>query len=87
MLIIMQAVYILFKLLRAGKVGWAASLLYTLTSDSGYLQTAIRIGSNIVDAQANDGSWASTGTFVPSNDTTAEMVVWLDEIYQAVGNA
>ena len=22
---------------------------------------------------------------IPSNDATAEMVVWLDEIYQAVG--
>ena len=76
----------LFKLLRAGKVGWAASVLYTLTGERKYKDMAVRVGDNIIAAQSADGSWASTGDEMASNDATAEMVVWLDEIYQAVGD-
>ena len=75
----------LFKLLRAGKVGWAASVLYTLTGESKFRDMAVRVGDNIIDAQSTDGSWSGTGLSMPSNDATAEMVVWLDEIHQAVG--
>ena len=75
----------LFRLLRAGKVGWAASVLYTLTGESKYHDMAVRVGDNIIDSQSDDGSWSATGLNMPSNDATAEMVVWLDEIYQAVG--
>lgn len=74
----------LFRLLRAGKVGWAASILYTLTRSQKYREMALKIGDNIIDAQKGDGYWNSIGFNVPNNDTTAEMVVWLDEIYQAV---
>ena len=76
----------LFKLLRAGKVGWAASVLYTLTGEKKYKDMAIRIGDNIIEAQSEQGHWAATGMDMASNDATAEMVVWLDEIYQAVGD-
>lgn len=76
----------LFWLLRAGKVGWAASVLYTLTGEKKYKNIAIKVGDNIVAQQTEDGWWASVGSEgTPSNDATAEMVVWLDEIYQAVG--
>lgn len=73
----------LFHLLRAGKVGWAASLLYTLTGESKYRAMAVRVGDNLIKAQTQDGSWGP-GEKV-QNDFTAEMVIWLDEIDQAVG--
>jgi len=74
----------LFRLLRAGKVGWAASLLYTLTREAKYQAMAIRVGDMLAETQADDGSWNLSGKY--PNDMTAEMVVWLDEIYQAVGD-
>ena len=75
----------LLRLLRAGKVAWAASVLFTLTGERKYRDMAVKIGNNIVEQQSPDGSWSSVGTEGPSNDATAEMVVWLDEVYQAVG--
>ena len=74
----------LLNLLRAGKVAWAASLLYTLTSKEVYKNLAIKIGANILSQQLEDGSWKTDVPPEPSNDATAEMVVWLDEIYQAI---
>ena len=76
----------LFGLLRAGKVAWAASVLYTLTGERKYRDMAVRIGDNIIAAQADEGYWCSVDETTPSNDTTAEMVVWLDEVHQAVGH-
>lgn len=73
----------LFRLLRAGKVGWAASVLYTLTGLEKYRAMAIRVGNVLVGTQTEDGSWTPGGRF--RSDVTAEMVVWLDEIHQAVG--
>ncbi|MBK49859.1 MAG: hypothetical protein FI718_01300 [SAR202 cluster bacterium] len=73
----------LLNLLRAGKVAWAASVLYTLTSKETYKNLSEKIGSNIISQQASDGSWHSVGEPNLRNDATAEMVVWLDEIYQA----
>ena len=77
-----------FKLLRAGKVGWASSMLYSLTREEKYRAMAIRVGDNLVDAQLDCGAWAwpEMGLTGPHNDITAEMVVWLDEIHQAVGS-
>ena len=74
-----------FKLLRAGKVGWAAGLLYTLTKQNKYLDMAIKVGDNLIDKQLDSGAWPwlMSGQIVPHNDITAEMTVWLDEIYQA----
>ncbi len=64
-------------------MAWAASVLYTLTSKEVYKNLAEKIGSNILDQQASDGGWHSVGEPMLRNDATAEMVVWLDEIYQA----
>ena len=75
----------LFRTLRAGKVGWAASVLYTLTGEEKYREMAVRVGDNIVEQQSPEGYWSATGGDEPNNDATAEMVVWLDEIHQAVG--
>ncbi len=80
----------LYRLRRAGKVGWAASVLYTLTGEQKYRDMAIKVGDNLIKSQDRIGSWSSTtddlmGNTRPNNDTTAEMVVWPDEIYQAVG--
>ena len=77
-----------FQLLRAGKVGWASSMLYSLTREEKYRDMAIRVGDNLVDAQMEDGAWAwpEMGLTGPHNDITAEMVVWLDEIHQATGS-
>ena len=74
----------LFRLLRAGKVGWAASVLYTLTGERKYREMAVRVGDNLITAQAAAGYWSLPGSDVLKNDITAEMVVWLDEITQAV---
>ena len=76
-----------FRLLRAGKVGWASSMLYSLTREQKYREMAIRVGDNLVDAQSDSGAWnwPVHGIKLPHNDITAEMVVWLDEIHQATG--
>ena len=74
----------LFRLLRAGKVGWAASVLYALTGGRKYREMAVRVGDNLIAAQAEAGYWSLPGSEVLRNDITAEMVVWLDEITQAV---
>ena len=72
----------LFRLLRAGKVGWASAVLYTLTGEPKYRDMAIRVGDMLVETQSDHGSWSLAGAY--QNDITAEMVVWLDEIDQAV---
>ena len=76
----------LFGLLRAGKVAWGASVMYTLTGDKRYKDIAIRIGENQIAMQSDDGRWVAAGKAAASNDTTAATVFWLDEIYQAVGD-
>ena len=46
---------------------------------------AIKVGDNLIDKQLDSGAWPwlMSGQIVPHNDITAEMTVWLDEIYQA----
>ena len=48
---------------------------------------AVRVGDNLIATQSENGrgSGAVTGRAGPNNDATAELVVWLDEIHQAVG--
>ena len=75
----------LFRLVRAGKVGWAASLLFTLTREEKYLSMAIRIGNNLLALQSEHGYWSGVGQTTPNNDSTAERVVWMDEIAQVAG--
>ena len=72
----------LFTSLRAGKVAWAASNLYTVTGMSKYRDIVIKVAENIVDQQEADGCWESV---IGTNDATAEMTYWLDQIYQSVG--
>ena len=72
----------LFHLIRAGKVGWAASLLFSLTGEEKYREMAIRIGNNLAALQSEQGYWSGAGQTAPSNDSTAEKVVWMDEIAQ-----
>ena len=76
-----------FSLLRAGKVGWAASLMYTVTREQKFADMAIRVGDNLIATQSDNGAWGSShiDKDKPNNDATAELVVWLDEIHQAVG--
>ena len=75
----------LFSLPRSGKVAWAASELYTLTGETKYRDMAIRIGDILIDLQYEDGWWGWMFDKEPSNDATAELTYWLDEIHQAVG--
>lgn len=76
----------LYTILRAGKTGWAAALLYTLTGESKYRDMAVRIGETLLRTQAEEGYWSGIDSVesTPMLNRTAEMVVWLDEIYQSV---
>ena len=67
-----------FSLLRAGKVGWAASMLYTITGDKKYRDMAVRVGDNLIATQSENGAWewAVTGRAGPNNDATAEADSW-----------
>lgn len=76
----------LFRSVRAGKVGWAAALLFTLTGERKYNAMALRVAAMLIDTQARMGSWNAPEVSSPDADVTAEMVVWLDEIYQAVAS-
>ena len=72
--------------LRQGKTGWGASVLYTLTGEEKYRDLAIRIGDSLLSHQGEDGSWSGgSPDRKPSINLTAEMVIWLDEINQSVG--
>ena len=76
----------LYRLLRSGKVMWAASVLWTLTRESLYRDLALKAARHIVEQQHADGWWSMTGAEgTASNDATAEMVVWLDEAFQGLG--
>jgi hypothetical protein len=79
----------LFRLLPSGKVGWASAVLYTLTGERKYARLAGRVAHVLLEAQAPDGSWNAGDIFPPEAaiDITAEMVVWMDEIWQALGSA
>ena len=73
--------------LRQGKTGWGASVLYTLTGEVKYRELAIRIGDSILSYQAEEGYWyGHSPDKTPSINLTGEMVIWLDEISQAVGH-
>ena len=68
-------------------MGWAASVLYTITGESKYREIAVRVGDNLIALQSREGYWSGVGeiTDTPSPSLSAEMVIWLDEIHQAVG--
>ena len=72
--------------LSQGKTGWGAAVLYTLTGEDKYREMATWIGDSILSYQAEGGSWSGLDAEKrPGVNLTAEMVVWLDEINQAVG--
>lgn len=68
------------------KVGWGSSLMYHITGDEKYRQTAVAIGNSILQAQLDDGHWnPSTGHQITRHiqlDATAECTVWMSEIAQ-----
>ena len=72
----------LFRSLRAGKVSWATSNLYTVTGLEKYRDITIKVANNLVDQQTEKGSWDSV---IGENDATAELTYWLDQIYQSLG--
>jgi len=49
---------------------------------------AVRIDDNLIALQSEDGTLERYGeiTETPDKNMSAEMVIWLDEIYQAVGH-
>ena len=75
----------LFRLIRAGKVAWAASLLFRITGEEKYRAMAVRIGHNLIRLQSKHGYWSGVGQQTPNYDSTAERVVWMDEIAQVAG--
>ena len=74
----------LFSTLRAGKTGWCAALLYSISGEEKYYKMAFRIAQNIIKLQSKNGSWSGVikKEKEPSLNLTAEMVIWLNEIYQ-----
>lgn len=74
----------LYSLVRAGKPGWAASVMYTLTGEEKYREMAVRVGDGLIASQSPEGWWGNVGETAANSDITAEMVFWLDHIYQAV---
>ena len=61
----------LFGLARAGKVGWAASLLYTITGERKYRDIAVRVGDRLIGLQSEQGYWSWPGQDGPGIDITA----------------
>lgn len=75
----------LYDTYQAGKVGWAAAVLATLTGQERFRKIAARVGDMLVCRQHESGCWEPGASYC--DDYTAEMVVWLDEIHQALSNA
>ena len=77
----------LFGLVRSGKESDGVRpccTLYTLTREPKYGEMAVRVGDSLIASQSTEGWWGNVGETSANNDITAEMVFWLDQIYQAV---
>lgn len=74
----------LYGLLRAGKVGWGATILYQVTGEIKYLEMARRVGETLLQLQGRSGAWAESTDEVI--EFTCEMVVWADIIQQIYAN-
>ena len=70
----------LWNTLRAGKVAWGNALLYRITKEKKYYEMSIRAGKNIISQQTKSGYWGMEE--MSRIDITAELVYWLDEVYQ-----
>lgn len=72
----------------AHKIAWAAACLWEITGDCRYIQMSIRVAESLLDAQDAD-----TGAFLPgeplhdSIDQTAEVSMWLREVYRILEHA
>ena len=71
-----------YGLLRAGKVGWSASVLYRLTGEQKCSDLQSRLA---ITLSHNDGSWSAMGSDEPNDDSIVEMVVWKNEANQEAG--
>ena len=88
MLLAETASNFLYSTLRAGKTGWCAALLHSISGEEKYLQMACRIAGNIIKLQSSNGSWSGAVKMnnSPSINLTAEMIIWLNEIKQIIKN-
>ncbi len=74
------------------KVGWAASLLYSMTGEERYRGAAETVVDGIARSQSPEGSWPLGKEIGLSDenddltiDVTSELVVWLTEIPRLLG--
>ncbi len=74
--------------LTSAKIGWGASLLWSITGDLRYRDIALEVGDDVVAQQTPDGVWLRTPQYasvgdqpVPTSlDTSIERACWLYEI-------
>lgn len=74
------------------KVGWAASLLYSIKGEERYRRVAETVVDRIASSQSSEGSWPLGKEIGLSDenddltlDITAELVIWLTEIPRLLG--
>lgn len=73
--------------LNSGKVGWGASVLYSITGEKKYLNIVKQISDHIVKKQTKEGYWWMDTVFKSPRaqpmyctlDMTAENIIWLSE--------
>ena len=66
------------------RVAWGNALLYRITKEKKYYDMAISAGKNIISQQTKLGYWGMEE--MSRIDVTAELVYWLDEVYQVTKN-
>lgn len=70
----------------SGKAGWGSSMLYQLTRDEKYRQTALEVAEYLISRQNNDGQWLPQSAEPDDElteihfDTTSEFTLWCDLI-------
>tara|TARA_A100001037_G_scaffold306712_1_gene354461 strand:- start:70616 stop:71662 length:1047 start_codon:yes stop_codon:yes gene_type:complete len=76
----------LYSTLRAGKTGWAAALLFSISKEEKYFKIAYKIADNIIKLQSGNGSWIDPNKIsdMHSINLTAEMVIWLNQIHRYI---
>ena len=74
--------------LTSAKIGWGASLLWSITGDQRYRDIALEVGDDVVGRQTPDGVWLRTPQYASAEeqpvwtslDTSIERACWLYEI-------
>lgn len=77
----------MYETAQVGKVGWGAALVYQITGEERYRELAVRVAEALLAQQNADASWDDTGGFsthAARYEVTAEFIVLLDEIVQAL---